>query len=141
MSMKRLLLALVCLTLCSCAEKAPDRKPVYPLTGQVLVDGQPARRVSVFCHDVKGMDGKQPTLSSSTTDQDGKFAMTTYETGDGVPQGEYVLTFEWYDGVPGGAPLPDKLKHRYADVKASKVRATVKAGEPTDLGKVELATR
>ncbi len=84
-----------CLCLCSCSEHLPDRAPTYPVTGQIYVDGQPAAGLQVECHSVSGMDSAAPTVSATTTDPDGKFAISTYLSGDGVPEGEYRLTFVW----------------------------------------------
>jgi hypothetical protein len=135
-------LAVVCLGLCGCAEDLPDRKPTFPLTGQVLVDGRPAAQLFLACHDVKGVDPVQPTVSSAITDQDGKFAVSTYQSGDGVPAGEYVLTFVWgkLDLITksyGG----DRLKGRYSDPQKSAWRCKVETGKPTDLGCIELLTK
>ena len=76
------------------------------------------------------------------TDEEGKFEISTYESSDGVPAGEYALTFMWgkwnMSGSYGG---PDKLNDRYTDPKTSEVKVTVKDGEPTDLGTIELTTK
>jgi hypothetical protein len=136
-------LAIVCLHLCSCAEETPDRKPTFPVTGRVQVDGQPAAQLSIACHDVKGVDPLHPTVSSAITDQDGKFAVSTYQSGDGLPEGEYVLTFAWgkldlLSKSYGGA---DRLKGRYSEPQKSAWRFRVETGKPTDLGCIELATK
>jgi len=135
--------ASLCLLLCSCAEEGPVRKETYPVTGEVYVDGQPAADVAVTCNDVKGLDTEMPTTSSGVTDQNGRFQISTYESSDGVPPGEYTLTFMWgqrnlmtmsYGG-------PDKLNGRYSDPKASEVRFTVESGKPADLGQIQLTTK
>jgi hypothetical protein len=121
----------------------PYRKPTVPVTGQVLVDGQPpSSPIKVMCHDEKGMDQEHPSVSWCMTGDDGKFALSTYEAGDGVPPGSYVLTFEWgqlnmFSMQYGG---PDKLKGRYSDPKQSQVRVTA-GEEPVDLGRIELTTK
>ena len=135
-------LAVVCLGLCSCAEKMPDRKPTFPVTGRVQVDGQPAAQLALACHDVRGVDPLHPTVSSAITDQDGKFAVSTYQSGDGLPEGEYVLTFVWgkFDLISksyGG----DGLKGRYMNPLKSACRCKVETGKPTDLGRIELSAR
>lgn len=136
-------LAIVCLHLCSCAEKTPDRKPTFPVTGRVQVDGRPAAQLSLTCHDVKGLDPLQPTVSSAITDQDGKFALSTYQSGDGVPEGEYVLTFVWanFDLISKSYGGADGLKGRYSDPQKSEWRFRVQAGKPIDLGCIELSTK
>ena len=49
---------------------------------------------------VDGMDAEYPTSSSALTDDNGAFAISTYKTGDGAPEGEYVLTFKLQDLSP-----------------------------------------
>lgn len=139
-----LLLALLCLVLSSCGEPEPYRKPTYPVTGKVTVDGAaPGSAIQVFCENVGGMDEQHPTYSQSETKEDGSFAISTYESGDGVPAGDYVITFVWQDfnlmsRQYGG---PDKLNKRYNDPKTSEFKVTVKEGEPTDMGTIALTTK
>jgi hypothetical protein len=87
------------------------------------------------------MDGEAPTYTSARTDQDGKFSVSTYEAGDGAPEGQYAVTFVWnqldrmsmsYQG--------DKLNGKYADPDSSEFKVTVKAGQPADMGRIELTT-
>lgn len=133
-----------CVThLCGCSNNTDlGRKPTSPVTGEVYVDSQPAAGVLVKFHDVKGFDTANPTESATMTDENGKFAVSTYDEGDGVPAGEYQVTFEWgelnkftmqYSG--------DKLKGKYADPKKSAHRITVTDGGANDMGRVELTTK
>lgn len=113
------------------------------MTGEVYVDGNPAGQVQVTCHNVQGIDTEHPTFSQALTNEEGKFSISTYEAADGVPEGEYVLTFMWgqIDLFKGGYGGPDKLRGRYSDPKASQFRVTVEAGKPTDMAKTELTTK
>jgi hypothetical protein len=135
----------VCVVFSSCnSRKVPDQRPLYPVKGEVTVDGKPVADVRVNCTDVKDVDRKELTGLSATTKEDGKFEVSTYYPGDGAPEGEYVVTFSWDGrpaaGRPGGRPGPDKLNNRYSDPKKSQVRFKVEKGKPTDLGKIELTT-
>lgn len=127
-----------------CSEKPdPNRLKTFPVTGTVLVDGKPAESLAITCHNVKGLDTKTPTLSQAFTDKDGKFEIGTYNKGDGVPEGEYVLTYLWGDWQPismayGG---PDKLNDRYNSPEKSPTKFKVEKGKPLDLGKIELTTK
>lgn len=143
--LKRISILLVLPLLCSCGEEVdPNRKTTFPVTGQLIIDGQPApERVAVSVHNVAGIDSENPTVSRAFTDKEGKFSLSTYESGDGVPAGDYVLTVMWgqlntFSASYGG---PDKLKGRYDNPKTSPIKFTVKEGEPTDLGNVELTTK
>ena len=126
-----------------CGSKSGN-KPTYPVVGRVLVDGQPADYLAVSAEPADGrLDPDQPTVTACFTDKEGRFALSTYVQGDGVPEGEYVLTFMWgqmnlmsmnYGG-------PDKLKGRYSKPEASQHRFTVGKGQPKlDLGDIELST-
>jgi len=142
LTMRCVLLIGCCSLLCSCGKEGPPRKETFPVSGEVLVDGQPAGLMAVRCVNVNGIDNAAPTTSAAFTDEKGKFKIATYQAADGVPEGEYLLTFEWgkwnLDGSYGG---PDRLKGRYKDPTRSRVRFKVEKGKPTDLGKIELTTK
>ena len=139
-------LASLGLGMCSCSRResavpAPP-KSTLPVSGQVLVDGKPAAKLSVTCHDAQATNAKSVSHPVGLTGDDGKIEFSTYQKGDGVPAGEYVLTFAWREWVPywnrfEGA---DRLKDRYADPQKSTIRLAVKPGEPADLGTIELST-
>jgi len=125
-----------------CAEKGPSKKPLTKVKGIVHVDGVPAAQVNVTCNDVMGIDKTEPTVTTAITNADGSFALSTYETGDGIPAGEYTLTFFWGElnvmtMTVGG---PDKLNNRYADVKNG-IPLKVESSEPVDLGVINLKTK
>ena len=142
---KRLVLlgvSLAMVLLAACKEETGFRKETFPVTGEVFVDGKPASGVQVTLNDVKGFDQEHPTFSQAMTDDNGKFAVSTYEQADGVPEGEYIVTFMWgqlnmINMQYGG---PDKLKDRYVDPKKSTYRIKVQSGTPADMGRVELTT-
>lgn len=129
-------------SLVGCGEDS-NRKPTYPVTGTVHVDGKPVEGIRVELHDQKGLDPKQPTYSSAFTDAEGKFVLSTYENGDGVPEGNYAITYMWgklnvMSMAYGG---PDKLKNKYVDPKKTPFKLSVTKGKPNDLGVVELTTK
>ena len=132
-----------CLLLCSCGEKEAFRKETSPVTGEVYVDGEPAAKLQVKCHEVGGIDKEHATFSQAFTDEEGKFEIATYEAADGVPEGEYVLTFMWgqLNVLSGVYGRPDKLNDRYAEPSSSQQRFKVEKGKPTDLGRIELTTK
>ncbi len=86
-----------CLLLCSCGQKGPPRDATFPVTGEVHVDGSPADRLTVTCHSADAAGQAYPIASSALTDAQGKFSLATYESGDGLREGEYVLAFAWRD--------------------------------------------
>jgi hypothetical protein len=125
-----------------CGESGPTRLETFPVVGKVLVDGEPAGFLAVNCVLQSAADKEHPTESKCLTENDGRFKIATYVSGDGVPEGDYVLTFQWgelnlfthsYDG--------DKLNGRYRDPATSPIKFTVIRGEPTDLGEINLTTK
>lgn len=121
----------------------PARIATYPVTGEITVEGQPAEDLEVTCHEVKSLGTGAAFKMTANTDRLGKFQLSTYAPGDGVPEGEYVLTFLWgklnvlstrYEG-------PDRLNNRYLDPNGAKTKFTSTKGKRVDLGKIELTTK
>jgi hypothetical protein len=139
-------LASLGLWICSCNRReaaipsAP--KSTSPVSGQVLVDGKPTAKLSVTCHDVQATNTKSGPRPVGLTGDDGNIEFSTYQKGDGVPAGEYVLTFAWREWVPYWNRFEgvDRLKDRYADPKNSAIRLTVKKDAAAELGAIELST-
>lgn len=134
-----------CLLLCSCGrEMRPGgADATYAVKGEVSVDDSPVEGLRVICHS-DSPDQQYPTASLAVTDAQGGFALATYVEGDGLREGQYVLTFEWRDGysVVSGIPAgPDKLGNRYQSPDKSSTRFTVSPSGPVDLGRIELTTK
>lgn len=134
-------IAVATLTLSGCGGDS-SRKGTFPVTGTVMVDGSPADNLAVTATPISGMDKEAPTVTSAFTDAQGKFTFSTYETGDGIPSGQYALTFRWgqlnmltmnYDG--------DKLNGRYNDPAKSEFKIEVGDGQPLDVGTFELKSK
>ena len=122
---------------CREQQRGGPRLETYATTGVVKIDGEPGDLVEVQCHPGPDATGIKYTLSTMT-DKDGKFSLTTYESGDGLPEGTYTLTFQWLE--PGFVPK-DKLKGAYADPKKSTHSIKVVKGQPTDAGVIELSSK
>jgi hypothetical protein len=62
-----------------------SRPPTYPVTGTVTLQGKPvAGAVVTFVPT-----GTEGAAASAITDSEGKYALTTWEAGDGARPGEY----------------------------------------------------
>ncbi len=118
----------------SCGRPGPQR-PVFPVRGQVLLDGKPVANALVVFHPA----GADETRPRAETDSDGRFAVSTYGTGDGAPTGEYkVAVLDLHgEGEAGEAPAdeggarkgaPGRPPARYADPESSDLRARVLEG-------------
>ncbi len=118
------------------------RVVTIPVSGIVTVDGKPQDQIAIRAEPV---NGPTPTHStpSSFSDKEGKFALTTYESGDGVPVGEYKVTFKWGQiNLMSGRYEGDKFKGKYADPGTSEVSIQVtESSEPVDLGTIDLTTK
>lgn len=142
-SLKIALLAVLLLVVAGgCAKKdQPFRKQTVPVKGQITVDGSPpGSAIKIFCHDKGPEDTEHPTVSWCLTDAEGRFSLNTYETGDGVPPGEYTLTFLWgeMNAISRSYGGPDKLNKRYEKPEDSPVTFRAEVGKPVDLGTVDL---
>jgi len=109
-----------------------SRQPVYPVRGQVLLEGRPAAQAVVTFHPAGA--GAELPRPSAKTDDEGRFTLTTYESGDGAPEGKYAVTVTWFrssTGKPseGDESMRNWLPPRYASPASSKLEATVSAGD------------
>ncbi len=93
----------ICLTLAAlpgcggCRDSGVDpsqRKPVYPVSGELYFDGSPARDVIVVLYpaDDEARSETWPLgYPRATVRRDGSFRIGTYEPRDGAPLGEYLI--------------------------------------------------
>jgi hypothetical protein len=124
----RLFLALTVLLIPACS-KGPK---VYPVRGQLLVDGKPAAQATVTFHPVGG--AASAVRPSAQTDDQGYFTLTTQARGDGAPEGDYDVTVTWFRAftapqqAEGEAKAVNLLPPRYANPTTSKLKAAVTRG-------------
>jgi hypothetical protein len=119
------------LTLVGCADAVA---PVFPVTGRVTYQGKPAAGAQVFLNAVRANEIDDVSANATVKD-DGTFAITTYEQGDGAPDGDYVVTVQWFKLVTndgGSGAGPNVLPKEYASPSTSPVKVSVK-GSPTDI--------
>ena len=64
----------------------------HPVRGQVRWNGQPLAEALVVFHPPVG--GPAISKPFAQTDSQGKFSLTTLQSGDGAPAGEYAITVE-----------------------------------------------
>jgi hypothetical protein len=110
------------------------------VTGKVTVDGKNVAHVKVVARAKEVGDPKFPILPQAVTKDDGTFELFSYESGDGIPAGDYALAFTWQDLDGLRYAGPDKLGNRYADPAKSTFKVTVEE-RPVDLGTIELTTK
>ncbi len=110
----------------------PERLPVFPLTGTLVIEGQPAAGAAIVLYPEDESISARPRASVG---DDGTFAVTTYEPGDGAPPGEYKVTVEWRrppDGHAGGGddlPPPNVLPAAYSNPRTTPLVVAVEETE------------
>ncbi len=133
------LAAVLVASLAGCGEppKGGPRVEVFPVGGEVFVDGAPAIGATVNLHS----EGA-PAPSTAQVDESGKFAIATYGAADGAPVGTYKLTVIWPApvGISGRLDGPDRLGDRYSDPKESEYVVEVVDG-PVTIPKLELTAK
>ena len=78
--------------LCGCDDE--ERLPTHPVTGEVFINEIPASGcVVTFVPADPALKGV--VMPAATVDEFGIFRLTTYETGDGAPEGDYGVTLRW----------------------------------------------
>lgn len=126
-----LLLSVALLVLAGCGD---GRVKVYPVSGQVLYNGQPLKGVDLAFHpnDPKNDTGYPP---HAKTDADGKFTLTTYLKDDGAPAGEFKVAVAVAVETAGGDDGADQTKRltfqvpaQYQRKESTPLAATVKPG-------------
>jgi hypothetical protein len=135
-----------------CSEDGPEleRIPVVPATGTVLIKGMAAAGAHVRLHPVDAGVGKRGLYPEGTTDEAGKYTLSTYVAGDGAPPGDYRVSVTWPDvsfqpktgaqreALLEGGERPDRLKGRFADPVKSGLKVTVGSSPAESLPPVEL---
>ncbi len=127
-----------------CRHAGPDPLSVYPVKGEVFVNGKPAEGAVIAFHPQERTDWKS-TTSRGVVTKEGSFSLTTYAKDDGAPEGEYVVTVYWparlLDPSGEGGDLPaDKLENRFINSGKSKLRAQV-GREAVTLARVDLKAK
>jgi hypothetical protein len=61
----------------------------YKVTGQVTLDGNPLAGATVALIPKDASRFQMKERPQGVTDADGKFTISTYESGDGAPEGDY----------------------------------------------------
>jgi hypothetical protein len=113
-----------------CGKSDQNRVAVHPVQGAIQFRGQPTEGAFVSLHPTAAIEGVPKPRASVA--KDGSFAISTYDGNDGAPEGEYVVTVQWFKPVRQGNDLvggPNVLPAKYASPTTSDVRIRIAAGE------------
>lgn len=113
-----------------------DRPPVYPASGQVLLNGEPVAKATLVFQPLG--EGGKPGFA--LTDDKGNFNAQTFEEGDGLTEGKHRVSIKktlMVDSagkivetvVDDGAGLTEKnfLPEKYGDFTSSGIEVTIEA--------------
>jgi hypothetical protein len=114
----------------SLADSGLLKSTVGRFAGKVTIDGVPPGnmgyvRTLVLLWDPKKIDDPHVRPNYTWCNDDGTFEFTTYEKGDGVSSGSYIVGFVQFEGgrrLQGqtGYRGPDRLKNLYNDPDKNK---------------------
>ena len=128
-----LTLAAPALLCTSCARTG--EKPLYPVRGQVLYQGKPAKGALVVFHPLGDKPAADAPNPHAEVAEDGSFTLTTAVPQDGAAAGEYAVTVEWWRSRAAlgrrdiDQPPLNLLPPRYASAQTSKLKVRVTEGE------------
>jgi hypothetical protein len=115
-----------------------ERVPVYPVEGAITFKGQPMPGAFIVLHP-KTPNEKAPASRAEVTNE-GSLRVSTYNAGDGAPEGEYVLTVQWNKLVKNGSDVvagPNVIPSKYSKPETSGIVVHVAAG-PNSLQPIKL---
>lgn len=95
----------------------------YPVTGTVLVNGEPAWGVQIQLVSSEGGLSDQDARPGGTTDKNGNFELTSYWTGDGAVSGEFAVVFFWPTNILN--PSTDRFRGKFLNASKSTFRITI----------------
>ena len=80
------------LFIAGCAQE-PGGPLCFPTRGRILYDSQPLAEALVVFHPLASEpEGNNHQRPIAVTETDGTFQLSTLGTGDGAPEGDYVIT-------------------------------------------------
>ena len=141
-------LILLCCNVCqfSCTRSSRhqnnDKVPLVHVTGTVLVDGVPTAGVHIqYVPQSEIAERRERYLNRFflLSREGGKFSLSTYVDGDGIPIGEYALEFKWIEQRLSGEI--DKLGGVYADSSSPFLKIKVEKGRDINLGEIQLTSK
>lgn len=115
-----------------------ERPVVVPASGVVRLDGKPTEKLSVVFFPSTGRS------AAGVTDAQGRFELTTFETGDGAVVGEHAVTITPMMDPPiympsdlSQPPRPSKrprppVPQKYISAATTDLKETVKSDAPNE---------
>ncbi len=117
-----------------------DRQPVYPATGKLVYDGRPLAGAFVVLHPKGAAAGHVVPRPHAQAAADGSFTLTSYESSDGAPAGNYTVTVELRPLVKHGGDVtagPNTLPPKYSRAETSPLTVQIAEGR-NDLAEIQI---
>jgi hypothetical protein len=107
--------------------------PVYPVSGTVKFQGEPASGAFLVFHPRSPGGNPDETIRpSAQVKTDGSFRLTSFDEGDGAPAGNYAVTIQWNKLVKDGGDVkagPNVVPAAYSKVETTPLIISVKESE------------
>lgn len=142
------IMLLLIATGCDGSESETNRPPTHPVTGVVTYQDSPVAGALITYRSTAGGDAAYSAFGR--TDAEGRYELTTFDSGDGAVTGEYIVTITKYDVPPppdepvelseeeitqaemaantSTEPPKNELPQKYSSRESSDLRAAVKEG-------------
>lgn len=102
------------------------RLAVYPTELSLFAEGYPLTGTRVTLHPVTGDRQLEMLRPTGTVDDNGDVRLSSYESGDGVPAGKYVMTLDLSQTKQiGRFEVTDSIRERFQTVQRSKLYVEV----------------
>lgn len=112
----------------ACSDKDYVEVPVYAVQGKLTAKGEPAYGAYISLHPTEDVGLKKGNKPFARVEKDGTFQLTTYDSNDGAPAGNFVATVYWPQDPEARGFSPDRLKGKYSKPETSKLRVTIEPG-------------
>jgi hypothetical protein len=127
---KALATALLAVAVVGCGKAAPERVATHPAKGTITFKGQPTPGAFVTLHPKTPLENVPAPRAN--VGKDGSFEVTTFNGGDGAPEGDYIVTVQWYKPVKNGNDVvagPNVIPPKYGKPQTSSVVIHIAACE------------
>ena len=116
------------LPIIGCGGTSGDLPGTAPVTGTVTYNGDPVPNAHVMFYPE---DGEKPAVG--TTDESGKYTLTTFNEGDGAIPGTHTVTVTAYDNSSEGVSMNSLVPDKYGIQTSSPLKVTVKDGDMNEI--------
>lgn len=107
-----------------CGGKTETRPPTFPVSGKVLSKSQPVDGAMLMFHPVNS--ALKQIYGYAKTEKDGTFKVSTFDAGDGAPEGDYSVTITWPTVVPeDGGYGDDRYQGKFNNPASTPFKAKV----------------